>query len=73
LAEKLNLDPNKWASLAKTLPMLREWEYFKDARYGYCRGNEPVQYVRQIMIYYDILRHQRLEHEPSTSDLQHRI
>lgn len=73
LAKKLNLDPNKWASLTKTLPMLREWEYFKDARYGYCRGNEPVQYVRQIMIYYDILRHQRLEYEPLTPDLQPRI
>jgi membrane-bound lytic murein transglycosylase F len=73
LAKTLNLDPNKWASLTKTLPMLREWEYFKDARYGYCRGNEPVQYVRQIMIYYDILRHQRQEYDPSSSDLQPRI
>jgi membrane-bound lytic murein transglycosylase F len=73
LAQKLNLDPNKWASLAKTLPMLREWEYFKDARYGYCRGNQPVQYVRQIMIYYDILRHQRLEYDSLSSDLQPRL
>ncbi len=73
LAKKLNLDPNKWASLTKTLPLLREWEYFKDARYGYCRGNEPIQYVRQIMIYYDILRHRRLEYESSPSDLPPRI
>jgi len=61
LAKKLNLDPNKWSSLSKTLPMLQKWEYYKDAKYGYCRGTEPVQYVRQIMIYYDILRHQDVE------------
>ncbi len=68
LAKKMNLDPNKWSSLSKTLPMLRKWKYFKDAKYGYCRGTEPVRYVRQIMIYYDILRHQGLEYIPDLSD-----
>ena len=68
LAKKMNLDPNKWSSLSKTLPMLRKWKYFKDAKYGYCRGTEPVRYVRQIMIYYDILRHQGLENNPELSD-----
>ncbi len=68
LAKKMNLDPNKWSSLSKTLPMLRKWKYFKNARYGYCRGTEPVRYVRQIMIYYDILRHQGLEYDPGQSD-----
>ena len=70
LARQKKLDPNKWSSLTRTLPMLREWKYFKDAKYGYCRGTEPVQYVRQIMIYYDILRHQGLEYfAPSPSML----
>jgi membrane-bound lytic murein transglycosylase F len=68
LAKKMNLDPNRWSSLSKTLPMLRKWKYFKDAKYGYCRGTEPVRYVRQIMIYYDILRHQGLEYNPELSD-----
>jgi len=73
LAKKMNLNPNKWSSLTKTLPMLRKWKYFKDARYGYCRGTEPVRYVRQIMIYYDILRHQGLEYDPVPSVQQPRI
>lgn len=73
LAKKMNLNPNKWASLTKTLPMLRKWKYFKDARYGYCRGTEPVRYVRQIMIYYDILRHQGLEYDPAPSVPQPQI
>jgi len=62
LAEKLNLDPNKWSSLVKTLPMLRYRKYNKNAKYGYCRGTEPVNYVKQILIYYDILKRQGIEY-----------
>jgi membrane-bound lytic murein transglycosylase F len=58
LAVQQGLDPNKWADLSKTLPLLREAQYYKLAEYGYCRGEEPVTYVRQIMLYYDILRYQ---------------
>ncbi|MBC8392567.1 MAG: transglycosylase SLT domain-containing protein, partial [Deltaproteobacteria bacterium] len=62
LAEKLNFDPNKWSSLVKTLPMLRYRKYNKNAKYGYCRGTEPVNYVKQILIYYDILKRQGIEY-----------
>ncbi len=61
LAEKMSLDPNKWSSLTQTLPLLQKRKYHKDAKYGYCRGTEPIQYVRQIMIYYDILKYQSIE------------
>lgn len=63
LAAKLGLDPNRWASLAKTLPMLKYRKYYKDAKHGYCRGDEPVAYIRQILIYYDILKRQGIEYE----------
>ena len=62
LAIQLRLDPNKWASMKKTLPLLRYRQYYKNATYGYCRGTEPVAYVRQIMIYYDILKRQAIEY-----------
>jgi len=58
LARNMNLDPNRWASIAKTLPLLRFKKYYKNAKHGYCLGTEAVEYVRQIMIYYDILKHQ---------------
>ena len=61
LAVKLGLNPNKWASLSKTLPMLKFRKYYKHAKHGYCRGDEPVLYVKQIQIYYDILRHQGID------------
>jgi len=62
LAVKKNLDPNSWESLSQTLPLLRYRKYYKDAKYGYCRGTEPVIYVKQIMIYYDILKRQGIEY-----------
>lgn len=62
LAVQLRMDPQKWASVKKTLPLLRYRQYYSNAAYGYCRGTEPVQYVRQIMIYYDILKRQAIEY-----------
>lgn len=68
LAVKLGLDPNKWVSLSKTLPMLKFRKYYKDAKHGYCRGDEPVAYIKQIQIYYDILKRQGID-EASTAEL----
>ena len=61
LAKKLGLNPLKWSELSKALSLLSNSKYYKDSRYGYCRGEEPIQYVRQIMIYYDILKHQGID------------
>ncbi|PIE70495.1 MAG: membrane-bound lytic murein transglycosylase MltF [Deltaproteobacteria bacterium] len=58
LAREKGLDPNKWESIKITLPLLARPEYYQHAIYGYCRGIEPVNYVKQILIYYDILKHQ---------------
>jgi membrane-bound lytic murein transglycosylase F len=56
LAIRKKLDPNKWASLEITLPLLSKRKYFKDSLYGYCRGKEPVDYVSNINSYYDIIK-----------------
>ena len=63
LARKKGLDPNQWASLAQTLPLLQYRKYYKHARYGFCRGKEPVRYIKQIMIYYDVLKRQGFEYK----------
>ncbi|MFO8049366.1 MAG: membrane-bound lytic murein transglycosylase MltF [Desulfosudaceae bacterium] len=56
IAADRGLPPDKWSSLEKTLPPLRNRKYYKTTRYGYARGTEPVRYVQQIMLYYDILK-----------------
>jgi membrane-bound lytic murein transglycosylase MltF len=56
LASNMGLDPNRWDSLAKTLPLLRLREYYQHAEQGFCQGDIPVAYVNRIMVYYDILK-----------------
>jgi len=61
LARKLGLDPVKWSELSKALSLLSNHKYYKDSKYGYCRGGQTIRYVRRIMIYYDILKHQGID------------
>ncbi|WP_231758567.1 transporter substrate-binding domain-containing protein [Microbulbifer elongatus] len=49
LARELGLDPDVWFGNVETAMLkLSEPQYFTNARYGYVRGAEPVQYVRKI-------------------------
>ncbi|GAB2882397.1 transporter substrate-binding domain-containing protein [Microbulbifer echini] len=49
LAKQLGLDPNIWFDNVEVAMLkLAQPQYFKRARYGYVRGSEPVQYVRNI-------------------------
>ncbi|MFP4548020.1 MAG: membrane-bound lytic murein transglycosylase MltF [Fidelibacterota bacterium] len=58
LAEQQKMDKNTWNTMIKVLPLLRYRKYYKQTRYGYARGTEPVRYVERIMSYYEILRRQ---------------
>ena len=55
LARKLGKNPHQWREMKEVLPLLQEKKYYKDLRYGYARGNEPVRYVARIRHYRDIL------------------
>lgn len=51
LAEKYNLDPNLWHdNVDKALVMKSKKKYFNlpIVKYGYCRGEEPKEYVEKI-------------------------
>ena len=56
LARKLGKDPDKWSDMKTVLPLLSEKKYYKDLRYGYARGNEPVTYVTRIRNYQHLLQ-----------------
>jgi len=56
LARKYDRDPTKWENnVAHFLLMKSKPEFFRDdiVKSGYCRGEEPVNYVRQIFNRYD--------------------
>jgi membrane-bound lytic murein transglycosylase F len=60
LARKYGKDPKRWEDVAHFLRLKSEPEYYNDpvVKSGYCRGNEPVNYVRDILQRYD--RYQQL-------------
>lgn len=55
LARQLGRDPDSWADMREVLPLLTEPDYYKDLKYGYARGHEPVQYVQRIRNYRDVI------------------
>ena len=55
LAKKLNKNPYSWSELKTVLPLLSQKKYYKNLKYGYARGNEPVRYVDSIQHYHDII------------------
>jgi peptidoglycan lytic transglycosylase F len=55
LARKLNKNPDYWHDMKEVLPLLSQKKYYKNLRYGYARGNEPVRYVTRIRNYDELL------------------
>ena len=54
LARKLGLNPNRWfGNVEKAIVLLSKRKYARQARHGYCRGSEPVKYVREIKRRYE--------------------
>jgi membrane-bound lytic murein transglycosylase F len=55
LARELGTNPDLWHDFREVLPLLSQKKYYKDLRYGYARGSEPVRYVQRIRNYHDML------------------
>jgi membrane-bound lytic murein transglycosylase MltF len=56
ITQKQGDDPDSWIDVEKHLPKLSKYEWYEKTKYGYARGHEPVEFVRRIRRYYDILR-----------------
>jgi len=55
LAQKANLNPDKWQDVRQVIPKLADPESFAALKHGYARGGEAMQLVDNIRNYYDIL------------------
>lgn len=55
LAGRQKKNPDSWADLKTTLPLLSKPEFFETVKFGYARGGEPVIFVESLRAYYDIL------------------
>ncbi len=62
ITESQGDDPNLWIDVEKHLPKLSKSKWYEKTKHGYARGYEPVEFVKRIRRYYDILRlHQQEE------------
>lgn len=55
LTQRAKKDPDKWDDVKEFLPLLSKKKYFSTVKYGYARGQEPVQYVANIKKYIELL------------------
>ena len=61
LAQRLKLNPDRWADVKKTMMLLTEAKYYVNAKHGYCGCAQPVIYTESIRSYYSILE----KHQPA--------
>lgn len=55
ITRKRDGDPNRWVDVKESLPLLSQKKWYRDTRYGFARGKEPVRYVENIRSYHDLL------------------
>ena len=54
LAREKGWDSNRWfGHVEQAMRLLSQPAYYERARYGYCRGGQPVHYVEKIQSLYD--------------------
>lgn len=64
LAQRMKLNPDSWADVKKTLPLLNKVEYYSTLKYGFARGGAPVVFVESIRTYHKILEKYEPPHIP---------
>lgn len=68
LASRMKLNPDRWADLKTTLPLLNKYEYYSKAKFGYANGGAPVIFVESIRTYFKILEKYEPPYEPIFSN-----
>ncbi|HLS06092.1 MAG TPA: membrane-bound lytic murein transglycosylase MltF [Wenzhouxiangella sp.] len=69
LTERRGGDPDRWADVRESLPLLTQEHWYSQTRFGYARGYEPVQYVENIRTFKDILLWMELRNHPLMASL----
>jgi membrane-bound lytic murein transglycosylase F len=61
IAQARGLNPDSWADVRKELPLLAQERWYMQAKRGYARGWEPVQFVDRVQRYLTLLEWQPAE------------
>ncbi len=65
LARRLNLNPDSWSDIKKTLLMLNQRKYYSTVKYGRASGGAPIIFVETIRSYHRILE----KYQPSKTQM----
>ena len=63
-------NPNSWDDVRQSLPLLHDARWHRKTRYGYARGREARQYVKNIRRYYQNLRLLEAAQQPAPVQVQ---
>jgi len=55
LTQQRGGNPERWVDVKKNLPLLTESAWYGKTIHGYARGNEPVEFVKNVRRFYDML------------------
>lgn len=64
LAQRMKMNPDSWADLKKTLPLLAQSGYYTQLKHGYGRGGQAVIFVESVRTYYTILARFEKPYQP---------
>jgi len=67
LAQRANLNPDKWQDVRQVLGKLADPESFQNLKHGFARGYEALQFVDNVRNYYDILARMEPRGAPAPS------
>lgn len=48
-------DPDRWVDVRDSLPLLAQEKWYRQTRFGYARGWEPVRFVDNIRRYFEVM------------------
>ncbi|MGD9598206.1 MAG: membrane-bound lytic murein transglycosylase MltF [Steroidobacteraceae bacterium] len=60
LTQRRGGNPDRWSDVRENLPLLAQEGWYLQAKRGYARGWEPVQFERRVRQYYSVLEWQTL-------------
>jgi membrane-bound lytic murein transglycosylase F len=70
LASRMKLNPDSWADIKTTLPLLNKPQYYNTVKFGYASGGAPVIFVESIRTYYEILEKYQAAHQADAPNFE---
>lgn len=70
LASRMKLNPDSWADIKITLPLLNKPQYYNTVKFGYASGGAPVIFVESIRTYYGILEKYQAAHQTGAPNFE---